>query len=263
MTDEERNSAGNGDDPIADAEALLRGMDAQAEPEIPVETATEIVAPVALETHVEEIEHGEKSKEGRQVKRLRVELAEMKSLLREALAKTNASPQVASDDPEPELSEIPTAEEVRAHSQWTVRQIQQVTTAKADNETAKKKRYGEQYTQTLKDYVDVEEEPELFALLTDTRDLTYNSVLSNFEDPHKDFLTNLRNAQAHLEGKTKPRINVRGAETVVPKGTNTGASTTKVAGADVDVSGWSVEEQQVAKMFTPEELKQMRAEKRL
>jgi hypothetical protein len=119
----------------------------------------------------------------------------------------------------------------------------------------------------LKDYVDAEEEPELYALLTDTKDLTYNSVLSNFEDPHKDFLTNLRNAQAHLEGKAKPKVNVRGTPVKVAAGTNTGASSTKTEVTDASIVGYlstlSPEEQQAAKMFSMAELKEMKAAGRL
>jgi len=273
MADEVDIKADTGNE-MADALASLEAKEKELEaletkPEVKPEPAKETVEtkePVVAveEPHVEkEIdEHGEKSKEGRQVKRLRREIADLKSDIR-SLKDTvlTSRPEVVEDDPEPDLSEMPTADEVRAHSQWTMRQVRKETASqdkKIKTETDNKVKYGKEYLQMVDDYVDQEDEPDLFALLTDNKDLTFNRKLS--DDPKKDFLTNFRNAQTFLQGKSPKKP----VHTKVPMGTNTGNISKPTAEiVNVDTSGWSQEEQQVAKLFTPDELRQMKAEKRL
>lgn len=282
MTDEVKISADTGD-PIADAEALLKGKEEELDletgtetKEVKIETAKETL-PVETteETHVEEdLEHGEKSKEGRQVRKMRRELADFKAEAREReerlLAKIEdaiGKKPVAESDPEPELVDDPTAEEIRNYSrayiQWATKQAEQRSKLTGLSEQESLAKYRKEYTQMVQDYVDPEDEPELFRLVTTFSPETFGSKLT--DDPRKDFLTNLRNAQSHLK-TTGPRPNVRGVTSTVPRGTMTGKTTTAPQ-VTVDVSAilnkLSPEERAAAQMFSPEEIGQMAKEGRL
>ena len=61
------------------------------------------------------------------------------------------------------------------------------------------KNYVKEYSRLLKESVDPEDDPDLYSLLTDEKDLTYNQVYR--DDPKEDFLINLRNANKALRSK--------------------------------------------------------------
>jgi hypothetical protein len=245
---------------LADAEALLKGAKETEEKDKGAKGDDLQTAGEHEETHEE------KSKAGRKIKRLETTIARLEAKLDKALEGQTVARQ-ENEDPEPDLSEIPTAAEVRAHNLWAGRQTQREARKEASKGNEQLKSYQKEYTQLIYDMVDQDEDPELYALLTqrnnDGTGTQFNIKLS--EDPKLDVLTNYRNAVAHLSGTKKEKgANVRGKDTEVARGVNKGK--TKIdesAGAEVDMSKWSIEEQQAAKLFSKEELKQMKAEGRL
>ena len=94
-------------------------------------------------------------------------------------------------------------------------------------------------------------------MLTDEKDLTYNQVYKN--DPKEDFLINLRNANKALRSKGSAPVTkttVANKTTGIPTGINIPGGT-KPAAKVVDISKWSMEEQELAKQFSGDELADM------
>jgi len=266
---EKKAGNGEGKDAIADAIALLKsaqeadlgtgdGKEKKEGQEGKEGEHTDTGTPG--EEGKEDLEHGEKSRIGRRQKRLEKEFSSFRSEVSGKLDQIidgRTAAQQGEDDPEPPLSEIPTAAEVKAHGEWVMRQATRSIRSETKTQAEGRQKYSREYTRLVNDYVDEEEDPELFALLTDKKDLTYNSKLS--DDPKEDFLANYRNAVAHLKGKTK--TNVRGTETGVPRGTNTGASNVQTGqGKEVDTSKWTDMEKGLLNLFSKEEIAKMHAD---
>ena len=272
MADKDKNaSADNSEKAIADAIALLKSVkdekdDKGGDKSAQAKDANEDLG-AGDETHDDEnLDHGEKSRLGRKYKRLEKDLT---SFRHEVIGKIDqlidarTAAQEVDEDPEPPLSDIPTADEVREHSKWAIRQGQRTLRSETKQESEKRQIYGKEYARLIRDYVDEDEDPDLFKLLTDRKDLSFNSRLS--DDPKEDFLANYRNATTHLQKSSK--ANVRGKETEVAIGANKGETniTRKkgAGGAHFDLSTLSVEEQQAAKLFSQDELDKMHAEGRI
>jgi hypothetical protein len=247
---------------ISDAERLLTETKVPVEPE-KVETPPAEAAPVVpveeiAETPpvVEEIEHGEKSRLGRKVKRLEDTLTDIKSTLdfiRERSTQT-AQPVV---EPEPELPENPTAEEIKEFVKKDrdrfVQRLESNHAAKTKEVQDAKERYAKDYTRLVEETLDSEEDSEIFKLMTDTKDLTYNQVIKG--DAKEDFVINYRNATKAILNKVKPAkvSTVHGKPSPIPTGVNV-PSAAVVTSKTYDRSKLSPLEADVAKLFNDEQL---------
>ena len=234
--------------------------------EVKTETKEEVVTDKVTETEVketpveEEPDHGEKSRLGRKVKRLEDTLTDIKSTLdfiKERSVKEVKAETVVEEE-EIELSEYPTAAEIKAFNEQerkkTLRLIEQRESEKERSKQESTQKYVKEYARLLKESVDPDDDPDLYALLTDEKDLTYNQVYKN--DPKEDFLINMRNANKALRSKANPTVTkttVANKTTGIPTGVNIPTGT-KPTGKVVDTSKWSSEEQDLAKNFSAEEL---------
>ena len=167
---------------------------------------------------------------------------------------------VQTEEPEPELPENPTAEEIRdfvkQDRERLLKNIEKQNAAKVNQEEAQKRNYATEYKKMIEETLDPDEDSEVYKLMTDTKDITYNQVYK--WDAKEDFLINFRNATKSILNKTKTPIPsvVHGKAPKVPTGVNVPGAT-KVAVKQVDTSNWSSEEKQLAAMFNAEELAKM------
>jgi hypothetical protein len=255
---------------IQDAEKLLDGAtqeikatEAEVKTEVKAEetTSTEQATP---ETNEEEdvIPHGERSRLGRKVKRLEDTLSEIKSSL--DFLKEKTVPQQA-QEPEEEEIDLPegaTSEEIkefiRKREDRLLTKIESKTVAQSKQIGEKKQKYSKEYTRMVEDMLDPDEDADIYKLMTDTKDLTFNQVHSGFEDAKNDFLINYRAATKSVLNKAKPvtKTTVANKPSQIPTGVNV-PSGTKLPSKVVDISKWSVEEQNLAKNFSAEELASM------
>jgi hypothetical protein len=159
------------------------------------------------------------------------------------------------------LSEYPTAEEIKAYNEQerkkTLSLIDQREAEKSNKQKADSEKYVKEYARLLKESVDPEEDADLYKLLTDEKDLTYNQVYKN--DPKEDFLINFRAANKSIRNKangTVTKTTVANKTSGIPTGVNI-PSNAKAATKIVDTSKWSMEEQQLAAHFSAEELAEL------
>jgi hypothetical protein len=246
---------------LMDAERFLgESVETAAEEVIP-ETSEEVPETNSEETVVEEDEsHSEKSRLGRKVARQEREIGKLTSKI-DLLLEHNSKLMEMMDrskepEPEPILPEDPTAEEIAEYVKQTrdrlKRDIQNEVTTKPTKEEDHK-RYASEYAEMLEGTIDPDEDKELFELLTSTKDLSFNQKLS--DDPKKDFLANYKAATKHLLNQAKPPVRPK---TLGKKPAPVNAPTeTQGKAKVVDIKSWSKEEQELAKMFSPEELAKM------
>jgi len=261
MTEQNADADNSAEQVIADAEALLKGEDEVVTQETEVEQTegTEKQEPAEAE-ETEIVPHGEKSRLGRKLARQEKEFGELKGQLSEmsTMLKTLAEKGVKVADPvidedlEPELSDYPSREEIQAHSKWSMRQVQkQIPVTKPADDW--KQKYEQEYLKLLNETVNPEDDDELFALLTDSKDLTYNQI--HTKDPHIDFAKNLRNAtKAITEKLKKPQPNVQGrkpAGVAVPNN----APPARTMDRSKVMKGLSADERAIADSLSDDELK--------
>jgi hypothetical protein len=268
MSDEGRAEAASVDEAqqiIDDAEALLRnvGQEEQAEtaPIEPEETPKQDEKPVL---DADAIEHGEKSRLGRKVQRIETRLSaldqiqETLRLLTDHLVNKKT---VDDADQEPELSELPSAEEVRDYNAWSRRQmLKEIAANQPDPDRSKKaqEEYSRAYMKVLSKEVDPDDDPELYAMLTDPKDLTYNVI--HYGDPARDFAKNLAGASKALMSKMKQRkISVLGKGGSVATGVSVSTSTANVRTLDraAALKGLSKDERMLSEELSDTEFKKV------
>ena len=105
----------------------------------------------------------------------------------------------------------------------------------------------------VEETLDSEEDSEIFKLMTDTKDLTYNQVIKG--DAKEDFVINYRNATKAILNKVKPAkvSTVHGKPSPIPTGVNV-PSAAVVTSKTYDRSKLSPLEADVAKLFNDEQL---------
>jgi hypothetical protein len=268
------NDADNQDEKaILDAERLLKTEEPVKKEEVPVKTEEEIAAETAAqeaeaakaaeaaaakpEEETEEdalIPHGEKSRLGRKVKRLEDTLGEIKG----SLDFLKERSQVAAPEVEEELAlpENPTAEEIRDFVKQDrarlLKDIEKQGAAKSKQEQESNQKYGMEYAKMVEDMLDPEEDAEVYKLMTDTKDLTYNQVYKR--DAKEDFLINYRNATKSILRKQKPAKVVSLGK---PAGGVNVPGATKVEAKKADTSKWSGPEQDMARLLGEDALAEM------
>ena len=258
---------------LLDAERLLLGTEETKE--TPVKTDEEIAqetaaqeaeaARIAAETAAANPEdddaltpHGEKSRLGRKLKRLEEEQGKKLSSIEETLkvlSERILTPKQEVEE-ELELPENPTAEEikefVKRDRERLLRDVEKRETEKSKQAQSETDKYSREYVKMIEDMLDPVEDAEIYKLMTDTKDLTYNQVYKR--DAKEDFLINYRNATKAIltqsktrkvisQGKAAPGVNVPGA--------------TKTEIKKVDTSKWSQQEQDMAKLLGDEALAEM------
>ena len=226
---------------------------------------TQEAAPEKTDEEEELVPHGEKSRLGRKVKRLEDTLTEIRSSL-DFLKERTATPQVQSQEEEEELDlpENPTAEEVKEYIQKReeklVSRIEKRGSEKTDQQQDKINRYKKEYTKKMTALADSDDDAELeiYKLMSDEKDLTFNLAHSNFEDAKEDFIINFRAATKAVLNKSKPgtRTTVANKPSQIPTGVNVPGNA-QAATKIVDVSKWSKDEQDLAKMFSADDLAQL------
>jgi hypothetical protein len=252
---------------IQDAERLLQDAEEPKKEEStttekPVETQAETILETA-ETKVEAEEeditpHGEKSRLGRRVKRIEQESAKKLTAIEETLNLLKERILVTPQEKEEELElpENPTAEEirdfVRKDRERLKKELSSEITAKETTAKEADAKYGREYAKMVEEMLDPEEDAEIYKLMTDLKDLTYNQVYK--KDAKEDFLINYRNATKAILNKTKPgkviSLGKKASGVNVP-------NNTVVKGKAVDTSKWSVQEQQMAELLGDETLSEM------
>ena len=252
------------DDAVRQLEGVTEEVKETPKEEVKEEVVTEKVTDAETkETPEEEETHGEKSRLGRKVKRLESTLEDIKSTLdfikERSVKEVKTEPVV--EEEEIELSEYPTAAEIKAYNEQerkkTLKLIDQREAEKSKKAQEATKNYVKEYSRLLKESVDPEDDPDLYSLLTDEKDLTYNQVYR--DDPKEDFLINLRNANKALRSKgaaSVTKTTVANKTTGIPTGINVPGGN-KPATKVVDISKWSAEEQELAKQFSGDELADM------
>jgi hypothetical protein len=201
----------------------------------------------------EKLSHGEKSRLGRKVKRLETTLTEISESLKVLRERNTAPAKTEEDEPEPVLPEDPTTDELRDYlaqrDKWLLKQVRKEQTRESQQRQEASQKYAQEYASMIAEHLDPDEDVELYKLMTDEKDITYNRVHKG--DAKEDFLINHRNATRSLLKKpTKPTVPVKGAKP--PGKVNVPSST--VAAKTFDRAQLNPMEQQVAKMFSDEEL---------
>ena len=250
------NEADNFDSSIKDAEKLLNETKEVKEEIKEVKEVVEEIKeekPVPpVESSEKDDEHGEKSRLGRKVKRLESTLDDISQKLDKALTKPPVVPDI--DEPEPELDEFPTREQVIAHDKWAkgqlLKEIKRDENERTKVQTESNEKYARDYVGLLKKTVDEEDDPELFSLLTNEQDNTYNRVYSH--DAKEDFLINYRNAVDFLRKKPSSEKQFTKGK-VPPNAPNVPTLPSEVI-KTVDTSKWSPEERELSKLFDDKEL---------
>ena len=252
------------DKQISDAEKLLsetkepKVVDEQVIAPVVEEVVEEVEEPVAEPEPVEpeEVTHSEKSRLGRKVKRLEDTLTDIKGSL-DFLRERSTQPAQPVVEAEIELPENPTAEEikdfVRKDRERLIKNLESKDSEKARAAQESRQKYAKEYAKMVEDTLDPDDDAEIFKLMTDTKDLTYNQVIKG--DAKEDFLLNYRNATKSVLNKVKPAkvSTVHGKVSKVPTGVNVPSSPV-VAPKTFDRSKLSPLEADVAKMFNDEEL---------
>ena len=254
----------------------------EAQPEVKVEEKQEVetgvqnepVAPKEDTDTEDDADHGEKSRLGRRLKRVETTFSQQFQELKDSLdflkQKTLERDQVKEiqelEEQLPALSEYPTGDEIREYQDARERLMLKKIEAKTQPtapvvDTVARQKYESEYIGLLKG-LDPEDESDalLLKMLTDTKDLTYNSVHSNFKDAQKDFMINYRNATKALlikkEGKEGKPLPIHGKPPKVPTGVNVPGSQTSTV-HKVDRSKLDPLSKEAAEMFTDEELAAM------
>lgn len=254
---------------LQDAERILNETESEvksaakteevvATPEVKTEVITEVIPEKKDD---EEEGHSEKSRLGRKVKRLEETLTDIRSSL-DFIKERTTTPQVQSlpIDEDDELPDGATSEEikdfVKKRETRLLKALEQRESDKERDAREKKTSYAKEYAKTLESMVDPEEDEEIFKLLTDTKDLTYNQVYRG--NPVEDFLINYRGATKAVLRKATPgtKTTVANKPSAIPTGVNVPGGT-KPATKVIDTSKWSRDEQELAKMFSSDELAEM------
>ena len=161
---------------------------------------------------------------------------------------------------EPELPENPTAEEIKEYvkkdRERVLKSVEQKQAERASKANESQRKYATEYARLVEEALDPDDDAEVYKMITDAKDLTYNQVYKG--DPKEDFIINYRNATKALLTKTKtPKVStVHGKKPTVPTGVNV-PGTTKVEAKLFDRSKLSPAEAEAAKMFTDDELAAM------
>jgi hypothetical protein len=253
--------ADNLEQELKNAESILEETTAEVtetveSTETTTETEGEVVSPSK-----EDEEHGEKSRLGRKVKRLEETISKIGSSLDFIKEKITAKQAVVEDE-EPYLPEGATSEEIKdfikKDRERLLKQLETKEVEKSQAQSNQRQKYVTEYSKMVEDMLDPDEDAEIFKLMTDTKDLTFNQVHSGFSDAKQDFLINYRAATKAVLNKVKPvtKTTVSNKTSKIPNGVNVPGGTKQSVKA-VDTSKWSAEEQELAKMFSAEELSGM------
>lgn len=276
MADEAAENIESLEKQLSDAEKLL---DEKVTPSTATEVITEVTPPV-VETTTEEAKpdetppvktgeeedplHGEKSRFGRKIKRLEDKLestlADLKASL-DFIKERTITPQAQTiEEEDTDLPEGATSEEIKEfvtkREARLLRTLEQRESDKERSAREKKQNYSKEYVKTLESMVDPDEDEEVYKLLTDTKDLTYNQVYKG--NAVEDFLINYRAATKAVMNKSQPvtRTTVANKPSQIPAGVNVPGGT-KPAAKVVDMSKYSKDEQDLAKAFSADELAEL------
>jgi hypothetical protein len=149
------------------------------------------------------------------------------------------------DDATPyEISEYIKAERVKILAEVEKRQEQK---------TSQRDIYSKKYAELI-GTLSPEKTPEIYKAMTDTKDITYNSIISG--DPEKDFLINYRRANEEISAKKEKNV-VYGKQPRVPTGINIPNSTAGTSTKTFDRSKLSPMEADIARMFSDDDLSSM------
>ena len=176
------------------------------EPVVLTPEQEEEAARVAEYARLEALEHQEQSRFGRIITRHTKPLESKIDQIFDSIEELKAS-KVAPvvEEPEPELPEDATREEIqdytKAMTARAVRMVEQRESAKTADVQKQKGMYAKEYNRLIKESLDPEEYPEVYQMMTDRADLTYNQIHKG--DPKEDFLINFRNATKAFIGKVK------------------------------------------------------------
>lgn len=267
MQDESADNGKSAEELIADAEALLSAGaldDSQdtIEDEQEEESEGQDEQSAIPKPEDEDEDHSEKSRLGRKLKRLEQEQSRKEAELQAKLDRIESlltkSVLMEDDDPEPELSEFVTRDELKAHDAWKDRQFEKRLNGKEKAEKDAIFKYQIQYKELL-DEIDQDEDPDLFSMLTDTKDTTYNLSHSNFQNAAKDFAKNLSAAQRALRLESKrPTPNVKGKSGTVATGVGVSNSkATKTFDRDKYLKGLSRDEASIASNLSDSDLRRI------
>jgi hypothetical protein len=227
--------------------------------------AGEVIAPVMQEADEGEIvPHSEKSRLGRKVKHLESTLSEIKDtldILRDTVSNQVRTQPIHAEEQEPDLPDGATSEEIKQYvkdrEEYLLRRLEQKQREKEVETDKKLKEYAKVYAKFVSD-IDLEEEGEIYKMLTDTKDLTYNCIHTG--DPREDFLINYRAASKAVIAKTRtgaPKITVANKSGQIPSGVILPSTTTKQVAKKIDMSKWSKDERELASLFSEDELASM------
>jgi hypothetical protein len=249
ISDAEKLLSETKETPVVDEQVVAPVVEESVSEAEPVAEPEPVVEP-------EEVTHGERSRLGRKVKRLEDTLTDIKGSL-DFLRERSTQPAQPVVEEEIELPENPTAEEikdfVRKDRERLIKNLESKDTEKARAAQSERQKYAKEYAKMVEDTLDPDDDAEIFKLMTDTKDLTYNQVIKG--DAKEDFLLNYRNATKAVLNKVKPAkvSTVHGKPPKVPTGVNVPSSTV-VSPKTFDRSKLSPLEADVAKMFNDEEL---------
>ena len=255
---------------LRDAERLLNGIEEEVKStttEEAVEKTEEAITTEetpTLKTDEEKeeelIPQGEKSRLGRKVKRLESTLEEIKSSLDFLKERSTTTVKTEAEEEDLDLPEGATSEEIKEYIKKDrdrlLKSLEQKESQKTKEQQEQTKKYAKEYTRMVDEMLDPEEDAEVFALMTDTKDLTFNKIYKG--DPKEDFLINYRAATKSIMNKSKPavRTTVAGKPSQIPTGVNV-PGRTRPAAKMVDTSKWSAEERELASHFSADELAEM------
>lgn len=209
-------------------------------------------------------DHGEKSRLGRKVKRLETEFNSKLDKILERLS-TPAKPAdaaVPAPDDDFELSEYPTADELKRFKAHTIQKAKEAAKQAVSEVQTESQQAAQQYEQTyiklMEDMTAADDENddvsgEIKKLLIG-EDKHFN--MKHTGDPTRDFLINYRNATDFLLRKGKAKApNVHGKEPKVPIGVNVPKTVQKVV--VFDRSKMDPVERELAQGFTDQQLVEM------
>ncbi len=243
---------------IEDAERLIgevkKETDEALEPFVPVEPLN-VQEPVIEEPELED----ENVKLVRKVQTLESELTGKMSKIDEALEflknriiENQKEPELTLE-PEEELPDDATPYEINEYLKKERARIldalEQRDVLKARKAEEEKNSYSKKYAEMI-GTLNQDITPEVFKAMTDTKDITYNKVITG--DPEKDFYINYRNATENIHSRENKKV-VYGKASNVPTGVNVPNSTI-VSGKSFDRSKLSPLEQEVARMLSDEDL---------
>ena len=265
---------------IADAERLLEGTtekpadqeETKTETEIPPEPPApeaESAAEAKPKADDEDELHGAKSHMGRIVARqVKERTSHLETMLEEIKGKLDflQEKKTPPEEDELDLPEGATSEEIKdfvdKREARLLAKIEAKSTEKTRTQSEKEQQYKKAYKKMVEETLDPEDEDEteIYKLMTtpgaNGKATDFNAKWS--DDAERDFRINYRAATKTVLNKAKPaiRTTVANKPSQIPTGVNVPGGT-KPAVKMVDTSKWSAEEQELAKMFSAEELAEM------